>query len=228
MNIAVIPARGGSKRIPRKNIKIFHGKPMLAWSIETAAKSLCFEKIVVSSDDHEILEIAEKYGAIPLLRQSNLAGDETPTFPVVSEAINACINLGWQFKFACCIYPCSPFTAPKDLSSSLDLLNKSNANFMFPICTYSHPIQRALRRDDEGVVRFVDQSFELSRTQDLEVNYYDAGQFYWGRANAWLDGDRMHSGAAGIIFPAWRFVDIDTMDDWKRAEILFPVLRNLV
>jgi len=227
MNIAIIPARGGSKRIPRKNIKIFHGKPMLVWSIETAIKSQRFEKIVVSSDDHEILEIAQKYEVFPLLRETKLADDETPTFPVVSEAIRACINLGWEFDFACCIYPCAPFTTAEDLRSALDLLAETNSNFLYPICTYSHPIQRALRLSSNGVVSFVDKSFELSRTQDLEVNYYDAGQFYWGRKSAWLKEGGMHSGAVGMIFPSWRFVDIDSLEDWRRAEIIFPVLRNL-
>lgn len=227
MNIAVIPARGGSKRIPRKNIKIFHGKPMLAWSIELAVKSECFEHVVVSSDDDEVLEVARKYGAIPLRRPIDLSDDLTPTFLVVNQVVRACISLGWKFDNVCCLYPCAPFTAPDDLRSALDLLNTSSSDFVYPVCAYSHPIQRAMKRDLEGRMDFVNPSFEFRRTQDLEVNYFDAGQFYWGRVDAWLQGSTMHRGATGMVFPAWRFVDIDSLEDWCRAEMFFPVLRGL-
>lgn len=226
MKIAVIPARGESKRIPRKNVKSFYGKPMLAWSIETAITSGCFDKVIVSSEDVSILETAESNGAeTPFRRPDNLAGDMVPTAPVIAHAIAACSALGWNVELACCIYPCAPFTIPSDLQSALSLLIAEKTNFVYPVCEYPHPIQRAMRRDATGRMVFFQPQHELTRTQDLEVAFHDAGQFYWGNAKAWLAKQKMHTDGVGMVVPSWRYVDIDNADDWKRAELLFPLIR---
>jgi pseudaminic acid cytidylyltransferase len=227
MNIAIIPARGGSKRIPRKNIKLFCGKPMLAWSIEAAQKSMLFEHIIVSTDDIEIAEIANKWGAeTPFLRPLELADDMTPTVPVVAHAVEACMRLSWEADFFCCIYPCAPFITGNDLQESFRLIKGSGVDFVYPVTEYAHPVQRAMYRSDNGIMKFVNPEHELTRTQDLPTRYHDAGQFYWGKSMAWREQKKMHSGGAGMVVPNWRVVDIDTADDWKRAELLREALRN--
>lgn len=222
MKIAVIPARGGSKRIPRKNIKPFAGKPMLAWAIEAARGSGMFEHVVVSTDDAEIAETARAHGAqTPFLRPATLADDHTPTVPVIAHAVQSCREAGWDVEHACCIYPASPFLQASDLEAAYRLLDDQQADFVYPVTEYPHPIQRAMRRTPEGRMQFLDTTSELTRTQDLEKTYHDAGQFYWGRASAWLAGKRMHTAGLGMPIPNWRVVDIDSEDDWRRAELLF-------
>jgi len=225
MRIAVIPARGGSKRIPRKNIRVFAGKPMIAWSIEAARQSGLFEHIVVTTDDVEIASIATAYGAdVPFLRPSALADDHTPTAPVIAHAISALADLGISPNLACCIYPCAPFLRSGDLVEGLRLLHESGTNFVYPVAEFAHPVQRALLRSESGKMHFLFPEHELTRTQDLPRTFHDVGQFYWGRTEAWASEKRMHSEGAGLIVPHWRFVDIDTDEDWKRAEILFKIL----
>lgn len=225
MNIAIIPARGGSKRIPRKNIKLFYGKPMIAWSIEAAINSKLFEKIVVSTDDSEIAEIARRYGAVvPFVRPSGLADDITPTVPVVAHALSELAELGIFATFVCCIYPCAPFVRTSDLIDSLDLLRVSEANFVYPIAEYLHPVQRALVRGQNGVMQFLHPKYEMTRTQDIQKAFHDAGQFYWGRSESWILQKKMHSEGIGFEIPSWRVVDIDTADDWIRAELLFKLM----
>lgn len=225
MNIAIIPARGGSKRIPRKNVKEFCGRPMIAWAIEKARTSLLFEHVIVSTDDEEIAQIAREWGAeTPFMRPQELADDLTATVPVVAHAIRTCLDLGWKTDFACCIYPCAPFLQIEDLRSALDLAREQDADFAYPVAEYAHPIQRAMRRLPEGRMQFLHPEHELTRTQDLGKTYHDAGQFYWGKAAAWLAHRRMHSDGLGMPIPNWRVVDIDSADDWKRAELLFPAL----
>lgn len=225
MNVAIIPARGGSKRIPRKNIKSFCGKPMIAWAIEVAKKSEIFDHIIVSSDDSEIIEIAIEWGAeTPFLRPEHLADDLTPTVPVIAQAVEACQSMGWSVDNACCIYPSVPFLESNDLIMARDLLYETQANFVYPVAEYPHPIQRAMRQRSSGQMEFIDPSSELTRTQDLETTFHDAGQFYWGKATAWLKHKKMHSDAIGLVIPSWRVVDIDNLDDWKRAELLNAVL----
>jgi len=226
MNLAIIPARGGSKRIPRKNIKNFNGKPMISWSIELAIESRIFDNIVVSTDDNEIQEIAIKKGAeVPFLRPKDLSDDHTPTAPVVKHAINELNQLGHNYKNVCCIYPCAPFIKPDDLKKSLQFLDKG-FDFVYPVIEYTHPIQRAMQKDLEGVMKFIQPSFELSRTQDLDKTFHDAGQFYWGKALSWLSDKKMHSSGYGFEVPHWRFIDIDNPDDWQRAEIMHEILNR--
>lgn len=225
MYVAIIPARGGSKRIPRKNIKDFHGKPMIAWSIETARRSGLFDKIVVSTDDTEIATIAKSYGAeVPFVRPSALADDHTPTVPVIAHGISALADIGVSPDAVCCIYPCAPFLRADDLVAGLALLQESGSNFAYPVAEFPHPVQRALLRAHDGKMQFLSPEYELTRTQDLPTTFHDVGQFYWGRTEAWATQRRMHSEGAGLVLPYWRVVDIDTLDDWQRAEFLFELL----
>jgi pseudaminic acid cytidylyltransferase len=222
MRIAVIPGRGGSKRIPRKNIKYFSGSPMISWAIRAAQNSKLFDHIIVSTDDEEIADIARKFGAeTPFVRPIELSDDLTPTVPVVAHAVQACIDNGWDVKYACCIYPCVPFLQADDLIAAFNLLLKEGADFVYPVTEYAHPIQRAMRQLSSGQMQFINPENELTRTQDLEKTYHDCGQFYWGNALAWLQHKRMHTDGLGIALPNWRFVDIDTVDDWKRAEDIY-------
>ena len=225
--IAVIPARGGSKRIPRKNIREFAGSPMLAWSVSAAQKSGLFDKVIVSTDDDEIALIARAAGAeVPFRRPAALADDIAPTVPVIAHAIQACIDLGWPVAHACCIYPCAPFIVPDDLRRAYALLLSSGTPFVFPVTDYPHPVQRAMRRLPSGKMEFFSREHELTRTQDLEKSYHDAGQFYWGTAQAWLTHKRMHTDGIGMPIPHWRVVDIDTPDDWQRGELMFGLLKH--
>lgn len=225
MNIAIIPARGGSKRIPRKNIKLFSSKPMLAYAINAAKSSGLFSHVIVSTDDEEIREVALKWGAeTPFLRPRALSDDYTPTVPVVSHAILSCENMGWNFNNVCCIYPGVPFIQADDLKLALNLLEASKADYCFPITEYTSMIQRALKRNAVGELIPMYPEYELSRTQDLERTYHDAGQFYWGSKQAWLTNSRIHSSSVGLIIPNWRVVDIDNLEDWKRAELIYRSL----
>jgi len=219
--IAVIPARGGSKRIPRKNVKPFLGKPMIGYAIAAAIGSGLFEHVIVSTDDEEILEVAMSLGAeVPFLRPASLSDDFTITIPVIQHAITKCSDIGWASDYVCCIYPCVPLLQTIDLQRSFQIYLDSDAKFCYPVIEYESPIQRALLMDDNGRLRFVNPKDELTRTQDLVTTFHDAGQFYWGSTDSWLTESRMHSNAVGYTIPTWRTVDIDTFDDWKWAEIL--------
>lgn len=225
MNIAIIPARGGSKRIPRKNIKPFAGIPMIAHAIRAARESALFDHVVVSTDDAEISRVALQFGAeVPFVRPAELANDHTPTVPVIAHAIDSCRGLGWSFEYVCCIYPAVPLLRKEDLDGALQLLRDSRADYSFPVTEFPSAIQRALARNSEYTMRPLYPQYETTRTQDLEPAFYDAGQFYWGRAGAWVHNTRLHSGSAGYVIPHWRVIDIDTPDDWRRAELMFQVL----
>lgn len=225
MNIAIIPARGGSKRIPRKNIKEFCGKPMIAYAINAAKASGLFDHIVVSTDDEEIAKIAKALGAeTPFERPTELANDFTATVPVIAHAIEVCRNLGWTFDYVCCIYPSVPFIQIDDLRGAFASLTSSDADYSFPVTEYPSAIQRALKLLSNGKMQPFYPEFQLIRTQDLESAYYDAGQFYWGKVDAWLTNPKVHSSSLGYTIPNWRVVDIDTSDDWVRAEMLAPAI----
>lgn len=227
MKIAVIPARGGSKRIPRKNIKDFCGKSMIAHAISAAKQSGLFEHVIVSTDDEEIARIACEWGAeTPFKRPAELADDHTPTVPVVAHAITACQVLGWEINYACCIYPGVPFIQIDDLKRALELLQTSQAAYSFPITEFPSAIQRALRRLPNGQMQPLYPENELTRTQDLEPAFHDAGQFYWGKPDAWLTNNKIHRSGVGLPIPNWRVVDIDTPDDWERAEILYTAFNK--
>lgn len=222
MNFCVIPARGGSKRIPRKNIRTFAGRPLIAYAIAAARQCGLFERIVVSTDDAEIAEIARSEGAeVPFVRPADLADDHTPTVPVIAHAIRACLSNGWEADCVCCLYAGVPFIELADLTGALTLLEQSGADYCFPVTEYSSPVQRALVRIDDGRMTPFFPEFELVRTQDLKHAYHDAGQFYWGRKDAWLNNSRIHSSGIGYPIPQWRVVDIDTEEDWARAQALY-------
>lgn len=221
MNIAIIPARGGSKRISQKNIKEFCGKPMIAHSIHAAHESGVFDHIFVTTDDIEIAEIAKKNGAeVPFMRPKSLSDDYTQTRPVIIHAINEIEKIIGKVDNVCCIYAAAPFIEAKDLKDGLERLIEKNCSFVFTVTSFPYPIQRALKIVDEDRVEMFNSDFFDRRTQDLEVAYHDAGQFYWGKSKAFLDNVMTFSKESSpLILPRYRVQDIDTEDDWREAEI---------
>ena len=229
MNYCIIPARGGSRRIPRKNIREFCGKPMVAWSIEAAQASGCFDQIVVSTDDTKIAEVAQHWGAaVPFKRPIELAGDFAGTTAVVAHAVQWNQDFGQEMEAVCCLYATTPFVQPSEIKSGLDLLKQTASDrFVFTITGYASPIQRALRLDPaSGETRMSHPDNYSKRSQDLEPAYHDAGQFYWGRAQAWLQGKNLFEGSKALILPRWRVEDIDTEEDWYRAEIMHQLMNQ--
>lgn len=226
MKLCIIPARGGSKRIPRKNVKPFCGKPMIAWSIETAQRSQCFDRIVVSTDDDEIAEIARRCGVeVPFLRPPELADDRTATMPVIAHSIRWFTEQGEKPSEVCCLYATAPFTQVDDLRRGLDVLRREGCEYVFPVTSYAFPIQRAVCLTSAGRIEMLQPEHFGTRSQDLEEAYHDAGQFYWGRADAWVAGKPMFSSdAAPIVLPRHRVQDIDTPEDWVQAEWLFKAM----
>lgn len=219
MNLCVIPARGGSKRIPRKNIRPFAGKPIIAYAIQAAQKSGLFTKIIISTDNEEIAKVSQDFGAeVPFLRPPELADDYTPTVPVIAHAIKNLESNGMRFQYVCCIYPCVPFLKIEDLQITLSILQSEKINYSFPVSEYPSPIQRALKMDQKGLVEPFYPEFETTRTQDLNPAYQDAGQFYWGRRETWLSTTKIHTGSFGFKISKWRAIDIDNNEDWLRAE----------
>ena len=222
MKIAVIPARGGSKRIPRKNVKVFAGLPMIAWSIRAAIASQCFDRIVVSTDDNEIAQVATTHGAeCPFVRPQELSDDHTGTIPVVAHAI-AWLNEEQGQALAsevCCIYATAPFIQAADIQRGLEILQTSGADYAFSITSYGFPIQRAIQITPDQRVRMFQPEHFNTRSQDLVEAWHDAGQFYWGRAHAWLTRQPVFTEAAApVALPRYRVQDIDTPEDWERAE----------
>jgi len=226
MRLAVIPARGGSKRIPRKNIKSFCGMPMIAWSIGAAQESGCFDRVVVSTDDLEIAEVARGLGAeVPFLRPSDLSDDYTGTIPVIAHAIEWCREHGDDPLQVCCLYATAPFVLASDLRKGLDVLEDAGCDYAFSVTSYAFPIERALHINSAGRIKMIYPQHFHTRSQDLEEAYHDAGQFYWGRTEAWLTGKIIFSpDAAPVVLPRHRVQDIDTAEDWLRAEWMFKAL----
>lgn len=226
MIIAIIPARGGSKRIPRKNICIFAGKPIIAYSIKAARQSGLFDRIVVSTDDAEIARVASEWGAeIPFLRPAALADDFSGTNAVVKHAIRWLNDRGDSIDYACCIYPTAPFLQTCYLREGYDKLVASGKSFVFSVTTFRFSIQRAIRINVEGAIEALYPEHIFTRSQDLETAYHDAGQFYWGRADAFLDDVVIYSPASlPVVLPGYLVQDIDTLDDWRRAELMYASL----
>jgi pseudaminic acid cytidylyltransferase len=223
MRLAIIPARGGSKRIPRKNIRDFAGRPMIGYAIGAARESGVFYRIVVSTDDAEIAATAREQGAdVPFMRPPELSNDTAGTVPVIQHAMQA-LQCPADAQ-VCCIYPGVPLLQAKVLREALDLLQTGGGDFVFPVLEFPSPVQRALVRDADGSTRSMFPEHADTRTQDLTPAYHDAGQFYWGSAAAWLSGRSPHLGARTLVLPSWAAVDIDTPDDWSRAEALFRAL----
>jgi pseudaminic acid cytidylyltransferase len=226
MNIAIIPARGGSKRIPRKNIKDFCGKPMIAWSISVAQSSKLFSHIIVSTDDQEIASVAQQWGAeAPFLRPANLSDDFTGTTPVVSHAVSWCLEQGWNLGSVCCIYATAPLTQVEDLQKGFNLLQSSSDNeYVFSVTSFESPIQRAFWINDFGKTEMFYPECFNARSQDLKAGYHDAGQFYWAKPETWLGQKTIFEGGIPVILPHWRVQDIDTVEDWQRAEYMCKFL----
>lgn len=226
MKIAIIPARGGSKRIPHKNIKAFFGKPMIAWSIEVAKESGQFDHIIVSTDDVEIAEIANDFGAeVPFIRPEELSNDFTGTIEVIAHATKWALSEGWDVEAICCIYATAPFIQVTELNDGWDLLKSGNWDYAFTVTDFATSILRSFKQiDDGGVEMFFPEHF-TTRSQDLPVALHDAAQFYWGRPTAWLEAKAIFgSNSRTIVLPRWRVQDIDSLDDWKRAELLAPLI----
>lgn len=228
MKVAVIPARGGSKRIPRKNIKEFCGKPMIAYSIEAALQSDCFDKIIVSTDDLEIAKVAERYGAeVPFMRPPELSNDYTGTIPVIGHAIEWLKEQEFDPKLVCCLYATAPFVTAEYLQQGLDQIVELGAAYAFTVTSYAFPIQRAIKLNPELGVEMFDTNNFNTRSQDLEEAWHDAGQFYWGRVDAWLT-EKMIFGpeSSPVILPRHLVQDIDTPEDWDRAEWMFKAMQG--
>jgi N-acylneuraminate cytidylyltransferase len=223
MIVAVIPARGGSKRIPRKNIRPFAGKPIIAYSIGAAQQSGLFDRIIVSTDDEEIATVARAYGAeTPFLRPPELADDFAGTNEVVAHALRWLSDNGTPAQLACCIYATAPFVTAASLTLGHDTLRASDKAFAFSVTSFDFPIYRAIRLLPEGGVAPCFPQFIERRSQDLEDAYHDAGQFYWGRAAAFMEGLPLFDAhSAPVILPRHRVQDIDTQEDWERAEKMY-------
>lgn len=228
MRVAVIPARGGSRRIPRKNLKPFAGKPIIAHSIETALASGCFDQVVVSTDDAEIARVSVEYGAeVPFLRPAELADDHTGTTEVVQDAVRRLAESGSAPAYVCCVYATAPLLTPDLLREGFEKLTSSGRSFAFSVAAFPAPIQRALRIRPDGALEPLWPENVLVRSQDLEPTYHDAGQFYWGTAAAWLAGEQVHSSrSVPVVLPPYRVQDIDTPEDWVRAERLYELLET--
>jgi pseudaminic acid cytidylyltransferase len=229
MNVAVIPARGGSKRIPRKNVRPFAGRPLIEHAIETARASGCFDSILVSTDDAQIASIAAAAGArVPFTRPAELSDDFTGTIPVIRHAVQWLVEHGEPPEFVCCLYPAAVLLEAAALADALAMLRTSGREFCFGAVAYAHPIQRAIVIEPGGAARMLDPDQALRRTQDLQPAFHDAGQFYWGRADAFLrGGSPLAEGAAALVLPRSRVVDIDTEDDWQLAEALHAALGGM-
>lgn len=227
MKIAVIPARGGSKRIPRKNIKPFCGKPMIAWSIEAARTSACFDRIIVSTDDPEIAEVARDHGAeAPFVRPPELSDDFVGVTSVISHAIEWINTNGpSQVRQACCLYATAPMVSATDLQRGLETLIREGCDYAFAVTSYAFPIQRAIRVTSNRRIEMLQPEHFTTRSQDLEEVWHDAAQFCWGTAEAWLNLKPVYTHEASpVLIPRHRVQDIDTPEDWRRAELLFKLL----
>ncbi|WP_166222452.1 pseudaminic acid cytidylyltransferase [Pseudomonas atagonensis] len=223
-NVVIIPARGGSKRIPRKNLALFDGVPMIARSIRTALDCGLFEQVVVSTDDEEIADVARAHGAtVPFMRPATLADDFTGTAAVIVHALEQLP----AFDYACCLYATAPLLQARFLCEGFELLAQHpEKSFAFSVCSFGFPVQRALTVNGEGALSALYPEFRNTRSQDLPEAFQDAGQFYWGRRDAWLNGEVLYSPSSlPVILPRHLVQDIDTVEDWKRAEYLYAALK---
>ena len=225
--IAIIPARGGSKRIPRKNIKDFHGKPLIAYSIEVALKSELFDKVIVSTDDEEIALIARAYGAeVPFLRPKELSDDFTGTGEVIQHVLTE-LNKDNKYDYVCTIYATAPLLQIKYLIEGYEKLKSTNAINAFSATTMPFPIQRTFKLNDNGRCEMFTPEHYTARSQDLEESYHDAGQFYWKKLKFESKTTMFGEDSIPIILPRYLVQDIDTLEDWKRAEIMYEIVERI-
>ncbi|QJB58052.1 pseudaminic acid cytidylyltransferase [Pseudodesulfovibrio sp. zrk46] len=226
MNIAVIPARGGSKRIPRKNVREFCGKPIIGYSIETALATNLFSSVIVTTDDKEIAEVARSFGAeTPFIRPTELSDDHTGTTPVIRHALQWCLDNGRDVETVCGLYATAPFITAQDLRKGYNALPEAPA--AFAVTTFPFPIYRGVKQSDDGKVSMIWPEHMLTRSQDLPEAFHDCGQFYWATSEFLLSGREFMEGeAVGVQIPRHRVQDIDTEEDWVRAEAMFRVLKE--
>ncbi len=227
--LAIIPARGGSKRIPRKNIRSFCGKPILAYSIETALGSGLFDEIMVSTDDDEISRVASGYGAaVPFPRSPETSNDHAGLIEVVTEVIQAYKNSGMEFELACCILPTAPLISQSDLKSGLALLQGGGYDTVFPVVRFSYPIQRALQRSGDRATMIWPENYP-ARSQDLPPAYHDCGQFYWLHVSKALAKKRLFTDNSGtMVLPETRVQDVDSEEDWRLCELKYSMFGSAV
>lgn len=226
-NLCVIPARGGSQRIPRKNIKNFLGKPIIAYSIEVAIASGLFDEVMVSTDDYEIAEIAIQYGAkVPFFRSEKTSDDYATTFDVINEVVNEYLKLEQNFDYICCLYACAPFVTGEVINRTFELMCAEDFDTVFPVVEFGFPIQRAFKKEGNRT-QFENDEMALMRSQDLEKRYHDAGQFYWMQTKKIIDKKKLITNNSGsITISELESQDIDSLTDWKLAEIKYTTLKN--
>ena len=227
--VAIIPARGGSKRIPRKNIKLFLGKPIIAYSIEAALAANLFDEVMVSTDDEEIASIAKEYGAsVPFYRSIESATDYATTVDVLLEVLSQYNSQGIHFDFGCCIYPSAPFSSKELLHQGYNKLVEEEHEVVFPALAYEHPIQRSFSLDPSNRIELFSKSEEYTRTQDLKSYYHDAGQFYWFNSRSLTVNKSLMKGKVAILkLSPIEAHDIDELSDWKMAEFKYKLLKNI-
>ncbi|MDA3890960.1 MAG: pseudaminic acid cytidylyltransferase [Salinivirgaceae bacterium] len=227
-NIAIIPARGGSKRIPKKNIKNFCGKSVIAYSIETAFDSGLFEEVMVSTDSIEIAEIAQKYGAsVPFMRSEDNANDFATIADVLIEVIDSYKQHNTNFDHICCIFPVAPLIKTEKLKSAYNLMVEKNYNSVIPVAEYLVPLEWALQKNEEGKVSPYNEKFLKVRSQDISKSYFDVGMFYWMKVQSVIDNRRILCDNTGaIVLGEMEMQDIDTLDDWKLAELKYKLLNK--
>jgi N-acylneuraminate cytidylyltransferase len=223
--LAIIPARGGSKRIPKKNIKDFSGKSIIAYSIEAALSSKLFDEVMVSTDDTAIAEIATEFGAkVPFIRSEKQSDDFATLMDVISEVINTYKSQGQAFEYVCCLLPTAPFVTANKIQNAFDVLKAKNFDTVFPVLEFSYPIQRALKIKEDQVA-MVDDQYATTRSQDLEQRYHDSGQFYWAKVDTIMQQQTLFTDNSGaIVISELEAQDIDTETDWKLAEMKYKMM----
>ncbi len=228
-SLAIIPARGGSKRIPRKNIRDFMGEPIISHVIKTAIDSKLFDEVMVSTNDDEIIEISRNAGAvIPFLRSEKNSDDFATTNDVILEVLKNYEELGKKFELACCIYPTAALITKERLLEGKDLMLKDKLDVVFPVLEYKHPIQRAMESDN-GKIKYINPEFENTRTQDLKPSYFDAGQFYWFATENLAGRKNFFTESTGfIVLPELESQDIDSEADWKLAELKYKLINKIL
>lgn len=225
MNVCIIPARGGSKRINKKNIKNFAGKPIIKYSIDMALNSKLFDQVIVSTDNNEIAQLAKKFGAkIPFKRPDSISDDFSGIQAVITHGINFLRRENKEPKLICCLLATAPFVKIGDLIKGKNSLKKIKEDrFTFSATKYNFPIQRALSIDNQNLSHCLNEDKVKQRSQDLEEFFHDAGQFYWGTAKAWFSKKNIFEESMPILLPSWQVQDLDTLEDWKRAELMYMV-----
>ena len=228
MKVCIIPARGGSKRIPKKNIKLFLGKPIIAYSIQVALESDFFDEVIVSTDDAEIAEVSKSFGAkVPFFRPSVLANDYADTLSVVKHAIEWFDDKRQMLSEVCCLYATAPFVTTRSILKSYDQMHKTQAEYCFTVTSFEYPIQRAIKITPENRLEMANFEYLKKRSQDFEDFYHDAGQFYWGKAQTFREQKPLFSKyASPYILPRHFVLDIDTIEDWNFAELMYQILKK--